>query len=108
MEEKMNTTMTRFGMGNMSKLAPLCLVALLTFGLFFMNLREGASIGAQSHTLSDVVLTTTVGADAGACGIFAGLAIGVVAAAAGGVTVGLGAAVVISAGLHISAAICVS
>ena len=106
----MNTTMTEISLSNMSRLAPLVLVALLTFGLFFMNLREGASLGASSYALSDAVLTTTVGAeaDAGACGIFAGLAIGVIAAAAGGVTIGLGAAVVISAGLHISAAICVS
>lgn len=104
----MITTITRFGMNNMSKLAPICLAALLTFGLCFMNLREGASIGVHPQALSETVLATTIGADIGACGIFAGIAIGVVAAAAGGATVGLGSALVISAGLHISAALCVS
>ena len=102
----MISTITRFSMSNMNKLAPLCLAALLTFGMFFMNLREGASVSAPSHALSDAVLTTTVGADIGACGVFAGLAIGVVAAAAGGVTLGLVAALAISAGLHVSAALC--
>lgn len=106
----MITTITRFGtisgMSDLNRMAPLCLAALLTFGLFFMNLREGASFSVTSQALPEAVLAPTVGANPGACGIFAGIAIGVVAAAAGGVTVGFGAALAISAGLHVSAALC--
>src|SRR5262245_17139413 len=105
MEEIMNTTMTRI---SMTRLAPMMLMTLLTFGLFFMNLRESSSVAIATQPLSEIVMVTTVGSDSGACGIFVGLATGVIAAGVAGATVGLGAAVAISVGLHLSAALCLS
>jgi hypothetical protein len=105
MEEKMVTAMTRF---HMSRFMPLCLMTLLTFGLFFMNLREVESLNVTSQALSDTALVTTMGASIGGCGIAVGVAAGAIALAVSGATIGFGSALVISTALHVGAIICAS
>ncbi|MCI0660934.1 MAG: hypothetical protein L0220_07660 [Acidobacteria bacterium] len=81
--------------------ALLLITGLVTAGL--KDLGPDLTIAVQ---ISDSLATDTVGAGRSECAIVAGIAIGIFAAAAGAFTVGIGGALVISAGAHIAGYMC--
>lgn len=79
---------------------------LLITGLVTAGLKDLGADLTIAVPISDSLATQSIGADWGECAIVAGIAIGVFAAAAGAFTVGIGGALVISAGAHMAAYMC--
>jgi len=90
----------------LNRLLAFSFVLLLISGSVTAGLKELGSDLTIAFPVSDSLATQSVGADLGECAIVAGIAIGVFAAAAGAFTVGIGGALVISAGAHLAAYMC--
>jgi len=101
----MITTMTR---PTASQFLSLCLMGLLTLSLIFANSHDVGSLTASSQALSHTVMVETVGADVGGCGILVGAVGAMATVAIAGVTVGLGALLVMSATAHVGAVLCMA
>ena len=85
------------------------LAVILLLGAITANLElTKSSIPDSSITqvLPDEIAGPKIGSGPGTCGIAVGIAAGVAGLAIGGVTVGIGAALAISAGLHAAAILC--
>jgi hypothetical protein len=82
-------------------LMPLLIAGLVTAGIESVQLNWNIAV-----PMSDSVTAARIGADWGACGILAGIAVGVIAAGASAATAGIGGALVISAGAHIAGYMC--
>jgi len=103
MEEKMRATSQKI---ELNRLLAFSFAFLLITGLITAGLKDIGQDLTTAVPISDSIATVTVGADLGECAIVAGIAIGVAAAAAGAFTVGIGGALVISAGAHIAGYMC--
>lgn len=99
----MTTTLTR---PSANQMLALGLTTLLTFGLLFANLHGVETRSASTHMLSNTVAAATVGTSIGGCGILVGAVGAVVGLGLAGVTVGIGAALAISATIHVGAILC--
>jgi hypothetical protein len=92
--------------GTFSKTSCLALTLILLLSLASYGYGNGWI--DSPRLLSDAEAAGLVGGlQIGACGIVAGIGIGVLALGLAGVSVGFGAAAVISVGAHIAAAICI-
>jgi hypothetical protein len=94
---------SNFVFGKSSVLA-LTLILLLGLG----SVASGnIQIDAPQPMSDEEAATLSGGMQWGACGIVAGIAIGILALGVAGVSVGMGSAAVISVGAHVAAAICI-
>ena len=89
------------------KMNILILVTILVTGLASYGYGTGSIVSSQLLADSDVA-GLTGGLQPGACGIVAGIAIGVLALGVAGISMGFGAALVLSAGAHVAAGLCIS
>lgn len=89
-------------------LSAMTLVTVLSVGLIQANLHTATLGTMTAQVVTSSTAATLVGGSIGACGILVGIGIGLIAAAASGATVGIGGALVISAGIHVAGALCVS
>ena len=87
-------------------LSVILVLSMMAATLNFSNLTMYSPTAAQA--LSDETTHLIIGSGPGSCGVTAGIIIGVAALAVGTFTIGLGAAVVISAGLHVAGIMCVA
>lgn len=87
------------------KIAPFFMVAALMLTLAAVNLN--AAPAGETQVLTDTAAAVVVGSNIG-CTATGAIIGGVVALAVGGVTVGIGAAIAISAAAHITAAYCLA
>lgn len=98
----MNSTVIQRGF---RKFAPIMMVAALMLTLAAANLNVVPN--GSTQVLSDTAAVAIVGGNIG-CTATGAIIGGVVALAVGGLTVGIGAAVAISAAIHITAAYCLA
>ncbi len=93
------------------KLLSLGLALILTLSMVTatVNLTKISSDSTTAtNILTDHAAISAVGSGPGGCGIAVGIVGGVVGLALGGVTLGFGTALAISASLHVAAIACVS
>jgi hypothetical protein len=87
----------------------ISLALVLVLGTLSINLPltpSDSGISTVTRALSDDAAQLGTGSGPGTCGIAVGIAAGVVGLALAGVTVGFGAALVISAGFHAAGILC--
>ncbi len=87
-------------------LALILMLGTVTASLNSTDTTTGA--GMITTVLSDEAAQLSMGSGPGSCGVAVGVAAGIVGLALMGVTVGIGTALVLSAGLHASAILCAS
>ena len=85
----------------------LAFAVILLLGVTSYGLGNAGTVSARMMS-DEEAANLTGGMEWGACGIVAGIAIGVLALGVAGVSVGMASAAVISVGAHVAAAICIT